>query len=339
MKVLKTVGILLLIVLAIATILSIVMPTNQRIERSILIDAKAPVVYDYLSRLSNFNKWSVWNQNDSSLKNTITGTDGTLGAVNTWVGDPSLSGEGKMTITSLEINQEIEHHITFLKPHEMQADSEFDLEEINGQTKVTWVFELATPRPWNIFNLFSNMGKRMGKDFENGLLNLKSQIEKTTVASASMRTYEVMPFNFPATSYLSYRQHVSAPDLGGFFATHFPRLYVEAVRLNATPGSPSCLFYDWDNNSGDVAAGIPVVPGTKTDSDSIQVIDLPGSKAVYVDYLGAYDRTADAYKSIDRYLEGNRLKKRTPVIEQYITDPSMEKDTAKWLTRIIFLVE
>jgi effector-binding domain-containing protein len=339
MKVLKTIGILFLIVFAIATILSIVMPTSQRIERSILIDAKAPVVYDYLSRLSNFNKWSVWNQNDSTIRNTITGTDGTLGAFNTWVGDPGLSGEGKMTITQLEINEEIKHDITFLKPREMNAKSEFNLVEVNGQTKVTWTFDLATPRPWNIFNLFSNIGKRMGKDFENGLFNLKALIEKNTVASASMHTYEVMPLNFPATSYISYRQQVSADDRSSFYASHFPRLYVEAVKLNATPGSPSCLFYDWNNSGGDIAAGIPVSPGTSSESDSVQVIDLPGSKAVYVDYYGAYHRTADAYNSIDRYLESNGLKKKLPVIEQYITDPAVEKDTAKWLTRIIFLVE
>lgn len=339
MKVLKTLGILFLVVFALGTILSIVLPTNQRIERSIVIDAKRAEVYEHLSRLDNFNKWAVWSSNDSTIKNTITGTDGTLGAYNTWVGDPGISGEGKMTITQLEINEEIKHDIVFLKPQAMNAKSEFNLSDVNGQTKVIWTFEIATPRPWNIFNLFSDMGKRMGKDFETGLRNLKAAIERTSVATASVRTWQVMPLNFPATSYISYRQQVNADDRAAFYSLHFPRLYVEAVKQNATPGSPSCLFYQWDNAGGDIAAGIPVAPGVTSTSDSIQVIDLAGSKAVYVDYYGAYHRTADAYKSIDQYLEANGLKKKMPIIEQYIIDPATEKDTARWLTKIIFLVE
>jgi effector-binding domain-containing protein len=33
------------------------------------------------------------------------------------------------------------------------------------------------------------------------------------------------------------------------------------------------------------------------------------------------------------------LKQKTPIIEQYISGPANEKDTAKWLTKIVFLVE
>ena len=36
---------------------------------------------------------------------------------------------------------------------------------------------MATPRPWNIFNLFYSLDKQMGKDFEDGLTALKNIIE------------------------------------------------------------------------------------------------------------------------------------------------------------------
>lgn len=174
MKVIKTLGVLLLVVIAIVMILMLILPTRQVVTKSIMINAKPADVYEYLARLNNFNKWAIWNNatSDSTIRHNITGTDGTLGATSTWLGEEA--GEGKIEITSLEINQEIEHAITFIRPDKRDAKSEFDLEPMAGnRTKVIWTFEIATPRPGNIFNLFSNLEVRMGDAFEEGLTNLK----------------------------------------------------------------------------------------------------------------------------------------------------------------------
>jgi effector-binding domain-containing protein/uncharacterized protein YndB with AHSA1/START domain len=340
MKIIKQLAVLLLVVIAIALILVLVLPVKQKTERSITINAPVTEVYNYLLKLENFNKWSVWSRNDSTIKNTITGTDGTPGAVNAWVGDPGLSGEGKMQLISLTLNKKIKYQLNFQKPRSMEADSDFSLEEINGQTKVTWDFALATPRPWNIFNLFSSMDKEMGKDFEEGLQNLKAAIEKTGTA-VTAKTYEVNPMNFPASSFALYRETIKWEDISSFFAVYFPKIYEAVAKAGAEPGIPTGFYYVWDekNQQADMAAAIPVAAGTQLDSDSIKIVDISGSKAVYVDYYGAYDKTADAYKAIDAYLLANNLKQKSPVIEQYMNDPGVVKDTAKWLTKIIFLVE
>ncbi len=340
MKIFKTLGILVITVIAIAMILMLVLPTKQQLERSIIINASPAEVYNYLSKLENFNKWSIWNQNDSTLKYTITGTDGMPGAVNSWSGDPELSGEGKMQITTLKLNEKIRHHINFIKPRQMEADSDFELEAINNQTKVSWQFELKTPRPWNIFNVFSSLSRRMGKDFEEGLKSLKATIEKNN-GKALTKTYNVERLDFPSTSFVLHRETVAWDDIPSFYTTHFPRIYNEAARANAAPGTPVGLYYVWDesNKQADMAAALTVSPDTKLSSDSFQLVNIPRSKAVYVDYYGAYDKSADAYKTIDDYLKANSLKQKTPVIEQYLTGPQSEKDTTKWLTKIIFLVE
>ncbi|HEX7844203.1 MAG TPA: GyrI-like domain-containing protein [Chitinophagaceae bacterium] len=341
MKFLKTLGILLLFAIGVAIILVMVLPVKQKTERSIIINANPAIVYDYLSKLANFNKWAIWNQTDTSIINTITGTDGTLGAINNWKGDPALSGEGKIQITSLEINQEIEHHIIFTSPKAMEADAEFDLQEINGQTKVIWSFELATPRPSNIFNLFKSMDQKMSNDLDKSLSNLKALLEKNNPGAVKNKTYEVLPMNFPSTSFAFHRQMVKWNEIPGFFAQHIPQLYDASLALKVTPGSPSGLFYVWDeeNQQADMAAAIPVAEGTLFSDTTIQVISIPGSKAVYIDHYGAYDKFAEAYNSLDKYLAANNLKKKFPLIEQYITDPKLESDTSKWLTKIICLVE
>jgi hypothetical protein len=39
---------------------------------------------------------------------------------------------------------------------------------------------MATPRPWNIFNLLYSLDEEMGKDFDDGLSALKVLIEANT---------------------------------------------------------------------------------------------------------------------------------------------------------------
>lgn len=324
-------------------ILMLILPTRQVVTKSIMINAKPADVYEYLSKLNNFNKWAIWNdaENDSTIRHNITGTDGTLGATSTWLGEEA--GEGKIQITSLEINQEIEHAITFIRPDKRNAKSEFDLEPMAGnRTKVTWTFEIATPRPGNIFNLFSNLEVRMGDAFEEGLTNLKNVLEASNTAGATQKqTYEVQQLNFSGSEYAVYRQDdVKWNEIAIFFEQYRPRVADEAGKAGGNPQTASGLFYSWDdlNQKTDVAAAYTVNEGTKMANDSFTVVSIPASKAIYVDHYGDPSKTEAAYKQIDEYVKQNELKKKSPVIEQYLVGPE-SGDMAKWKTRIILLVE
>jgi effector-binding domain-containing protein len=340
MKFIKFLFFFLVTVMAVTVILSLLMPTKQKIERSITISVPASVVYRQLIKLENFNKYSIWSQRDSSAKYTMTGTDGTVGATTSWTGDPDISGDGKIEIISLEENKSIQHQFSFTKPKKGMAESIFTLKESNGKTSLTWDFDLATPRPWNIFNLFYSLDKKMGKDFEDGLASLKTVIEKMN-GTAPAKKYEVWPMNFPATTYAIVRQQVKWNDLQSFFSEHFPIVYQEVQNANASPGTASGLIYAWDekNQQTDIAAAVPVAAGTVINNPIVLSTNIPASKAVFVDYHGAYDKIADAYNSIRQYLSENKLKEKIPSIEQYITGPVNEKDSSKWLTKIVFLVE
>lgn len=168
----------LLAVIVTALALSFLMPTNQKAERSIIINAPASNIYEQLVKLENFNKFSVWSQQDSSAVYTLNGKDGTVGASTSWKGNPLISGEGKIEIIALEPNRKVVQKLRFTKPKKGTAESTFELVETNKAiTSVTWSFRMATPRPWNIFNLLYSMDKEMGKDFEDGLVALKKIIE------------------------------------------------------------------------------------------------------------------------------------------------------------------
>jgi len=340
MRLLKPFFFFLLSVLIVTAALSMLMPTSQKLERSVTINAPASMIYGELIKLENFNKYSVWSQSDSSAKYTLSGTDGTVGATSSWTGDPQISGEGKIEIVALEKNKTVGHKLSFTKPKKGNAESVFTLNENNGATTVTWSFKLATPRPWNIFNLFYSLDKNMGKDFEEGLFLLKKAMEAMS-GTASAAVYAVQNMNFPATTFAIVRQDVKWTDLFSFFAEHLPIVYQEAQNANASPGAATGLIYEWDvrGQQADIAAAVPVAAGTKINSPLVQSVNISGSKAVFVNYYGAYDKLPQAYNSIDQYLSENKLRKKVPSIEQYIAGPVNEKDTAKWLTKIVFLVE
>jgi effector-binding domain-containing protein len=340
MKFLKPFIFFLLAVLVVTAILSMLMPTKQKIERSITINAPAAIIYQQLIKLENFNTYSVWSQQDSTIKYTLTGSDGTVGAATSWTGNPEISGDGKIEILSLEENKTIKHKLSFTKPKKGTAESVFTLKETNGVTTVSWNFDLATPRPWNIFNLFSSLDKEMGADFEESLITLKTAIEKIN-GTVPAKTYDVQLMNFPATTFALIRQQVKWSDLLAFFEEHLPIVYQEAQNANATPGTATGLIYEWDekNQQADIAAAVPVAAGTKIDNPIVQATNIPASKAVFVNYSGAYDKLPDAYNSIRQYLSDNKLKAKTPSIEQYFAGPANEKDTTKWITKIVFLVD
>ena len=184
MKFIKLLLFFLLAIIATTAILSFFLPTSQKIERSIIINTPASTIYNQIIKLENFNKFSVWSKQDSTAVYTLTGTDGTIGATTSWKGHPQISGEGQIEIITLEPNRKVTHKLHFIKPKKGNAESIFNLLETNkATTKVTWTFTMATPRPWNIFNLTYSLDKQMGKDFEDGLKALKTMIELSNTDS------------------------------------------------------------------------------------------------------------------------------------------------------------
>ncbi|MBI3138365.1 MAG: SRPBCC family protein [Sphingobacteriales bacterium] len=341
MKNLRLIFFFVLSLLLVLVVFSWLAPVKQSLEKSISIQAPAPAVFEQVAKLENFNHWSVWNQQDSTVKHTLTGTDGTVGAASRWKGDPAVSGEGRMEISAVEPSRAVTHKIHFISPKESHATSSFYLAESNGLTTVTWHFEIETTRPWNIFNLFSAIEEQLGPDFEKGLVALKTQVEKTGDPQSKGLLQEVKEMDFPATDYAIIRQAVKWGDIGSFYSLHLPLIYRELQKQNSVPGIPAGLFYSWDtkNQLTDMAAALPVTGGKKMGNAIIRMENIPAGKAVYTDYFGAYDQSQLAWSSIRQYITAHNLKEKTPAIEQYLTDPRAEKDTAKWQTRVIMLVE
>ncbi|HRA12820.1 MAG TPA: hypothetical protein PKX31_14185, partial [Chitinophagaceae bacterium] len=66
MKAIRLLFFFILAVVIITAALSFMQPTSQKVEREIVINTPASVIYDQIIKLEHFHQFSVWSQQDSS---------------------------------------------------------------------------------------------------------------------------------------------------------------------------------------------------------------------------------------------------------------------------------
>ena len=169
---------ILLGIIALFIILSLIAPKKFSVSRSIVIDKPLPEVFQYLKYIKNQDNWSPWKLKDPDMKQEFIGTDGEVGFIAKWVGNKEV-GTGEQEIIKITENESIEAQLRFFKPWKSQSDAITKVENVGvRQTKVTWGFSGESKPPSNVFFLFFNMDKTVGKDFEEGLAMLKEVLEK-----------------------------------------------------------------------------------------------------------------------------------------------------------------
>jgi len=337
MKVLKIIGIIILVLIAIIVILGLIAPKEYSVERTVIVDAPKELVFNYVKYWRNWHYWSPWLETDSTMTVTIEGTDGEVGSIYKWNGDPKLTGSGELINTGVTKYSEMTARIRFIEPFPGEADGYVRLSDEDGSTKVAWGMYGKDKFPWNIPSLFMDIDAMVGKDYERGLELLKMKCEDEY---RMISQYTIDEVGFPATMYAAVKEKISFDQIPGFYEQSFAKILAAVKSENAkTKGAPVGLYYIWDeqNMTTEMAAAIPV--NKKVSVEDVEPIEVPAVNAFKIDYYGAYEDIAPAYNALDLYFAMNNLTLRVPVVEEYVTDPQTEPDTAKWLTRVYFFAE
>lgn len=338
MKVLKTLAWIIGIILFIALVLIFFAPTTMHVERTVEINAPASIVWNDIVRFEKFNEWNSWKQMDSTARFTVTGDDGTIGATDSWKG--SKIGEGKLQHLSMDTYKSVTQKLTFITPFASESDVFFNLSEAAGKTKVTWGFDTRYKRPQNVMSLF--MKGALEKDFHHGLSNLKSMAEAEVKGPGTPNGIDVTvkEMNYPATTYAAVRKTIQMSRITDYYRKNLATIYNAATAAKLQPGVPCGIFFTWDRKlqQTDMAAAIPVPEGSKAAS-GYEIITLPAAQAAYADYYGPYSKIANAHVAIQKFITDKGRKIIPPTIEMYVTDPGKEKDSSKWLTKVIYFMK
>lgn len=337
MKALKFLVYFLLGLAAIIVLLGLFAKQDYHIERSIEIDAPKSMVYEQILRFKNFHEWSPWSKLDPNMKLTYSGVDGEAGASYEWAGNKDV-GSGKQTLKTVGPDR-LDLELQFKEPFESLTPVFFNIKGDSLKTKVTWGFDPHFPFPINIWAMFTDIDKAMGADYERGLGFLKRRCE--SIAHKKYNGYEISEEEIPEAYYWSLRKVVPFADITTFYGESLAKIQEAATAEKLTAaGAPTGLFWTYDETAGetDMAAAVPVKEDTKQPKD-FQRYKLGGSKALVISFLGDYAKLPEAHKAMDQYMAVYQLQAVPPVLEEYITFPGNEPDTAKWLTKVIYFVE
>jgi uncharacterized protein YndB with AHSA1/START domain len=157
-------------------------PAAYRYERSIHIAVPAATAWALISDFRNFSRWSPWQKMDPSMTTTFAGTAGQPGARYDWSGNKKV-GRGRMEVVAVEAGTKLDIALEFFEPFQSRSDTSWVVEEADGGCRVRWIMSGTNNFMAKAFDAFMNMEKLLSRDFDEGLANLKRELEADASAS------------------------------------------------------------------------------------------------------------------------------------------------------------
>ena len=152
-------------------------PDTFRVERSANMKAPPDKVYAVLADFKQWGAWSPWEKKDPAMKRTFGATTSGKGAHYAWEGNKDV-GKGSMEITDTTPPTRLLLRLDFIEPFEAHNNVEFALTPAGDVTTVKWTIYGPMPYISKVISVFCSMDSMIGKDFEEGLANLKAVVEK-----------------------------------------------------------------------------------------------------------------------------------------------------------------
>lgn len=162
---------ILLFVIIVAT-----RPADFRYERTTTINAAPAAVFAQVNNFHNWQAWSPWAKRDPNAKTNYDGPAEGEGAKFAWDGNSEV-GKGDMVIIESTPHKIIAIRLEFLKPMKAINTAEFKFTPQGDQTEVSWSMFGQNSFMGKAFGMIVDCDKMIGKDFEQGLANLKSVVE------------------------------------------------------------------------------------------------------------------------------------------------------------------
>ncbi len=167
------------IVLAIAVVLVLAAtkPATLRVQRDTTVKAPPEKIFPLISDFHQWRNWSPYEDKDPAMQRTYSGAAEGKGAVYAWQGDKNV-GSGRMEILDAPAPSKIVIKLDFFTPFEGHNTAEFTMLPQGDGTHVIWLMQGPAPLMSRVMQVFINLDRMIGRDFEAGLVNLKGLAEK-----------------------------------------------------------------------------------------------------------------------------------------------------------------
>lgn len=313
-------GIILWVIVAILVAIVVwlaMQPGNFEVVRRRVVQLKPEEIYPIVADLKQWDSWSPWlmHEPDATLKyGDITDK---AGGWYSWEG--KYIGAGKMTHTSLTVNEAIEQELHFTKPMKSRNHVYWRFNTVGDSTEVTWGMRGKMPF---VFRWMSNMMDQwVGKDFEIGLSRL-------AMVAGDMSDPMSIEFTGQLTSepedYIAKHFVGSMKDLPAAMREGFPE--VKAVideKGMQIAGTPMAIYHTFEMKTGKVICDIAVPVVDAQSVDGFISGALFGQSYLRTTAKGEYSNLEKAWHSAFGHARmfKRKIDMTKPMVERYASDP------------------
>lgn len=169
--------VVLALLVAVAAILALAArkPDQFRFARTARIAATPERLFPLINDLKVMNSWNPFALRETAGKGTYSGPQSGKGATHEFAGPKS--GTGSIEIVDAVPSSKVVMRLVMTKPMKADNTVEFTLEPSGAATDVTWAMSGRQPLLAKVMTLFIDCDKMVGKDFDEGLANLKRIVE------------------------------------------------------------------------------------------------------------------------------------------------------------------
>src|SRR5450756_397567 len=176
-EIIAIIAVVLAVAIAIVLVLAARKPNSFSVTRAATVEAPPEKIFPLINDFHQWATWSPYEGKDPAMKRSFGGAASGKGAVYAWDGNNNV-GSGRMEILDVSVPSKIVIKLDFFRPFEGHNTAVFTLLPQGDATNVTWFMRGPAPFMSRLMQLFINLDRMIGKDFEIGLVNLKRLTEK-----------------------------------------------------------------------------------------------------------------------------------------------------------------
>lgn len=302
------------------------------VEKSIIIDSPKDKVYELISNLSHWNKWSPWLVLEPEAKFKVAAN----GDSYTWEGE--RVGSGEMKVLKREPNQSVDYDLHFLKPWKSQADIRFEISDHGSQSKITW--RMDSKLPFYMFFLKKMMVAMLGMDFNRGLQMLKDLAEEGEVCSKLDFVGET---DYTGCTYIGISKKVAIQDMGPSMEKDFTMLMeYMADKTDLISSEPISIYHQWELVKGNAhyTAAIPVSQIPDNLPSVMVTGEIPPTRIYKLRHTGKYDHLGNPWSAMMNLQRAKVFKSAKGIhpFESYVNSPA-ETAPKELITDINFAIQ
>lgn len=324
----------LVLLLGIYLLLCLISPAAYSYKDEIKITGPYKMAYVIINDMKDWSKWHSWKSQSPDVKIKMGGRELNVGANFTMEDSPF--GDGYAELLEAFQDSLVTAKIKGTKiPNELRLNWQI-IKEGTKFGHVNFNARIVGKIPFIQRGWYYGLQNKLDKLFQNDLQGMKNYIENAVKGDFGV---EKVPYK--KQHFFGKLDIVSNAKIPKFYARYYPQIYKMLDSMNIdVAGPPVGLIYSWEASTGLVAlmAALPVnekIPHITGWSS----MEVDNTECLLLKNFGNYNTLRNAHAKMNYVMDNSPYTLMAPIIEEYVTSPSQEPDTSKWLTNVYYLLD